>query len=648
MGKLIHKLLWEDGYYPFSMKYNPKKTFEKIELEYSELEVDDTSKSIVTYSYHFNNYFKEICKSLETVLKKSKLNKEQFIDLLIADLNRTEIVISGDTIQVLESQKTIDMNAMSNVYIQKPEFQNISEPVWGIIDAAIDTSILNLNHLKYIKFSMEEDTVIENEIEQVDVIKFLGNVGSFYNSIKHAYDRIIWNHHHIEYIEDVMYLRQNSNHLMLDNVGLTRLSRNISGKYQEIKYNSKAYKDEGKQYHQTRTHQEISKIELKDDKLIIKYKSKKSIFSDSFCSYIAPLLTYYPFYRSKKIKKFDDLTIFDLVNLFSILHDLVNLLPFPNYDDTEVKDLEKFTSFNPKLTQKEIVNHFKKTTKYSENQILIFIDLLTQKGDSHNLYRYPIYENGGFMFFALSIIKRANILYLIDKWLEMGECDLSDRGYEFEDYITNFLMTEDLNEFAKFKKIERSTFSFKNDNSEKFEEEIDLVLLTESTLILAEVKCIVYPLEQKDYYTSYQTIKKAKKQIERKAKFIEDNWDHFKDDLGERNTLKIEKIIIVNFPHYTGHILDGIPVADFYLFLSYFQSGKFHNIKLEKGKEPVYNFIPYYNSVKSFESNFGSFFQRPLPVQDLINRQAIEEYEVSIKGNDPKIIGQRVIYNAKC
>jgi hypothetical protein len=239
------------------------------------------------------------------------------------------------------------------------------------------------------------------------------------------------------------------------------------------------------------------------------------------------------------------------------------------------------------------------------------------------------------------------MLYLIDRWLETGNCDLSDRGYKFEDYITNFLKDKTLNEFAKFDLVDKSNFYFIDSENNRQEEEIDLVLKTESTLILAEVKCITYPLEANDYYNSFQIIKKAKKQIERKAQFIKDNWIHFEDELGKKDEREIKKIIIVNFPHFAGRIIDGIPIADFYLFLSYFRSGELTNVIVEEGKEPIINTIPYYDSIESFEENFETFFLNPIPISEIVSQQEIEEYEVTLNGTEPKTISQRIIYKPK-
>jgi hypothetical protein len=643
--KIIDKILWIEGFYPFSLKYDLKKAIEKHKPELDSLELDSTTQSVFKYSNYFNLYFKDICQALENVLSKSTLKKSTFIDLIISDLNRTEVIITEDTKQRLYSGNSFDSNMSANVYIQKPEFQNKIEPVWGLIDSAIETATLNLNYLNYVKFNENIETT--DELSQVNVIKNISIIGSTFNAIKQAYDKILWRGYEIEEEKSQIKLKQNQDHLMLDNVALTRLIRNVSNTQNELQFGIEEHKEIIKQYHTTRHFQIIDSIEEKNGEFVIKYKAKSKKPTDSFILFTAPIITYYPFFHLEKISAFENLAIFDLVNLFSTLCDFVMVLPIPKYDDTEIKDLIKFKSFNPNVKKSILIDYLKKTTKYSEKQILIFLNLLTQKDKKHNLFLYSVYEEGDYYFFSHSTIKRANMLYLVDKWLEAGNCDLATRGFKFEDYIIDFLKKEKLNKFAKFSIIDQSNFYFFDENHIRYEEEIDLVLKTETSIIIAEIKCTTYPMEPDDFYGSFQTIKKAKNQVARKSKFIEDNWDKFEHLLGEKGKRKIEKIIIVNFPHYAGRIIDEIPIADFYLFLSYFKSGKFSSVKIERGKGITKNEIPYYDSISSFEKNFNHFFQNPIPMQDLISRQIIEEYEVTLNGTEPKTIAERVIYIEK-
>lgn len=641
---IIDKILWIEGFYPFSLKYDLEKTIDAHRIEFEPLKVDPTTFSIFKYSHYFNSYFKEICNALEKALEKSTLNKAEFINLIIGDLNRTDILITEDTNKQLHSGDSYDSNVPANIYIQKSEFQNSTEPVWGLIDSAIETATLNLNYLNYVKFN--NNYVTTDEIAQVDVIKYLTLIGSTFNAIKQSYDKIIWRGEEIKFDYPQIKLVSNQRNLMLDNVALTRLTRNISNTMIELQSDLEQYKEIRKIYHLTRSFQIIKSIE-ENEELKIRYQPKSKNPTNSYISFLAPILTYYPFYHSEKISKFEDLTIIDLVNLFSSLYDFVAVLPMPPYDDTGIKDLTKFKRFNPWIKKSLLLGYFKNTVKYKESQILIFLNLLTKKGNKHDLFLYPIYEEGEFYFFSHATILRANMLYLVDKWLEAGNCDLAKRGFKFEDYIKDYLRAEKLNEFAKFDIVEQSKFSFIDENSVRQEEEIDLVLKTESTIIVAEIKCITYPFEQHDFYTSFQTIKKAKNQVLRKSAFLENNWERFENVLGKKGERKIVNIIVVNFPQFAGRIIDNVPVSDFLLFLSYFVTGKLTNIKMEVNKEPVIKENHYYTSSKTFEDNFESFFKDPIPMQDLISRQKIEEYEVTLEGTDPKTIAERVIYIEK-
>lgn len=643
--KAIDFLLWEEGFYPFSMKYDLEKAKRKLAEQLKESDIDSTTLSILRYSAYFNKYFKSICESLESVIRKSKLSKQQLLELIIADLNRAEIIMTAEQDLALKQGDAFDNNSLANTYITKPEFQNKTESVWGLIDGLIDIAGLNLNYLKYLKYN--ENAVIEDQLSQVDVVKFLGILGSMYTAIKQSYDAVIWKGYEIDSDGSTVRLLPNTNHLMLENAALTRLTTNISNASEEINFYPEKYQEILKFYRETRRFMEIKSVELLSTGLKINYQQRDRKPSRSYINCAAALITYYPFYKSTKLVHLADLTILDLVNLFSILHDLVIILPRPEYNDTGVLDLEKYIRFNPKIRKSKLLIHFKTVTKYSDRQLAAFFNLLTQKGDKHDLYEFAMYEVDDYYFFATSTIARANILYLVDRWLTAANSDLSERGYAFEDYITDFLKKEKLNNYAKFKIIEQKTFSFHNRTGVKEDEEIDLVLKTDSTLIIAEIKCITYPLEPVDHYKAFQVIKKAKSQIDRKENFLHINWKHFETTLGKRDELEIKKIIIVNFPHYSGREIDGTPICDFYLFLSYFKTGKFTRLKLEVGKPMIDNSILYYDSKETFEKNFSSFFLQPIPILDVVSRQELQEYEVTASGTEPRTTSLRVIYNPR-
>jgi hypothetical protein len=644
MKNVIDKLLWEEGFYPFSDKYALKEAVRRTKEKYGSYILDNTADAILKYSPWFNQYHLDVIKQLRKIVKKSKLTKDQFILFILAIVNRGELIVEYDVKeQYINSSSSLDFDRIPNTYITKDEFQNKNESSWGLIDAIIDVGITNLNYSNYLKFPKEE-TPIDKEIDQVTMVRNLTIIGSAFNTIKDAYDKVIWQYGTMEFEEEKnrLILLQEETNLKLKNIGLTRLTRNSMNNYFDMINNVDDYKDYLSFYHKTRRFQILKSIKYVNDEIEIQYTGKGRIYSNEFCHHMASIITYYPFFRTKEIDAFQGLTIQDLVNLFSNLAELADNLPFPDYNDTDIVDFEKFQKFAPRIKLENLIKYYVITTKYKRSQIELFLNLLIQNGKDHNLYLYPLYKMDDYIVFSVPNIKRANKFYLVDKWLEAGGCDLSERGYEFEDYIKKFLTTEKMNEYAKFKLIENSNFSFIEINGEKKEEEIDIVILTNSSLILGEIKCITYPLESKDYYQVFHTLKKAKNQIQRKSKFIKDNWNQFADTFKSTSPLKIETIIVTNFPHFTGTKIDGIPVADFYLFFSYFKTGLFTQLKVIPKEGIIKHEEPYYTDEASFISNFSSFFENPIPIQELMVRQSIEEYEVSIQGTEPSIFSTRV------
>lgn len=164
----------------------------------------------------------------------------------------------------------------------------------------METATLNLNYLNYVKF--KENAVTTDELSQVDVIKNITLVGSTFNAIKQSYDRIIWRGGIIEDENSVVKLKSNQRHLMLDNIALTRLIRNIGAVLMELQTDSVEYKSIRKLYHTTRHFQIIKSIEINGDEFKLQYQAKSKNPTDTYINYIAPILTYYPFFQSEKFQ----------------------------------------------------------------------------------------------------------------------------------------------------------------------------------------------------------------------------------------------------------------------------------------------------------------------------------------------------------
>lgn len=79
---------------------------------------------------------------------------------------------------------------------------------------------------------------------------------------------------------------------------------------------------------------------------------------------------------------------------------------------------------------------------------------------------------------------------------------------------------------------------------------------------------------------------------------------------------KIIKIVLTNFPSYSGYILEDVPIVDYYLIESYIKSGRISSYRYvtENGKITENKLRAeeiFYNNEDEFCNKFESFVLKP-------------------------------------
>lgn len=216
----------------------------------------------------------------------------------------------------------------------------------------------------------------------------------------------------------------------------------------------------------------------------------------------------------------------------------------------------------------------------------------------------------------------------MDYWIEKGGFDLDIRGKYLEKYLQEEFATI-LEKKGYYSYILKRSKLF---NKQKKFEEIDLVIILKSVVLIAEVKCIKFPYDARDKHNSLNRLKQGVKQVKRKKEFIE-KYKHEITEIGNQIDGKtLIPIVITNFPMYSGYIIDGIPIADYYLFESYFRSGKMSDAKLHRGgKEEIVKEFHYYKGEDEMNKKIDNFFHHPYPVEQIKRIYQIVDQKVSLE-----------------
>lgn len=233
---------------------------------------------------------------------------------------------------------------------------------------------------------------------------------------------------------------------------------------------------------------------------------------------------------------------------------------------------------------------------------------------------------------------------MTDFWLESGGYDIDKRGEAFEEHI-KFTLTNELSRKGYYSNaIDDNVIRNK---SGQFEE-IDLILELDKITIIAEVKCIKFPFDPRDYHNTFKRLSEGASQVKRKVNFIKNNIK----DLSKYECLKKEivSVVITNYPLFSGFIIDEIPITDFSLLENYFINGALSKGRMinNRGKleidENNADRIQYYKNEKELSENFKSFVENPVPVSEKLKEVSIKETQISLDAADPKILMDYMIF----
>lgn len=155
----------------------------------------------------------------------------------------------------------------------------------------------------------------------------------------------------------------------------------------------------------------------------------------------------------------------------------------------------------------------------------------------------------------------------------------------------------------------------------KTEEEIDLVFIVGSSIILGEIKCSLFPSEPLEIYRFFRTIDSASKQVKRKADFVEKNITEVlriigREDMIENiDKIKISPIVITNLPYGSGLQINNVPITDQRILSTYIR--RIQDVFVSQSEKDGTNAKQaiFYNSEEEAETNIIPFLKSPLSVR---------------------------------
>jgi hypothetical protein len=636
---IIRKLKRDKCFNPFNNHFNyqivQKEIFEALENTNNSERID-----LLTGLSVFNSYYVNYYNCVRSIIHSIGIKPEELTRHFMSMTNYNYYCSLKNIQSKISNKGKADFSDLLKFKV-KP---NLFEPTDAI--ASLETSVDLLNvifnyiHSKDVHINTSK---VQEEKEFTKNVLEVWRLSNLYYVIKESYNLAIWEGGYIFIDEDNKNLfikYRNENYPIIFKIGILRLHQNTFVFAQNIK--NLVYGDNRvqeillKSFREFRKPKAIKSVELEDG--VIKYKLAKREDKDSFINVLqiySQVNVYYPFLKDVNLPNFTELSLNKLLVLFSELQNLVNKafeLKIENDKINGISDLHKF-SYGIKIN--DLRKYLASKTKFSDKQINEFIKLLEYSTGRDDLWKKPFVKQQNCYLFPLIAIRNPQIIYLIDEWIEAGGLSLDYRGPLFENYIKNAL-TNELNKKNFFFKIpQRKKFSDRNGNKE----EIDLILITKKSVLIAEVKCIKYPMNSRSRHDAINRLQKGAAQVNRKTNYLLANQKAFEEDIGDIENKEIVKAVITNYPTFSGLELEGVPIIDFFLLETYINPGQLvlkamissnTNTKIfSLGKDS--KTIKFYANEDEFSSNLRHYLENPPAVRSLFPQFELKDCQVSLE-----------------
>lgn len=346
-------------------------------------------------------------------------------------------------------------------------------------------------------------------------------------------------------------------------------------------------------------------------------------------------------------------TIRDLLYFLLVIREMAICIKKQFPSNTELKNIENLDSFCPVVSLKSLTDSLINATGFGKKDIDVFLNNLTW-ANSKNLWFHPLVKSPsppGY-FFVMTPILYLHTERVINYWLANFQLPIGNRGAWFEKYIEE-----------KLNLMQNSPTEIKIIGSRKFqifneippEEEIDLLIFLNGSIILGEAKCQFLPETIMHNFNYLDTLTLASEQAKRKARWVKNNIEFIAKSLGvdlQNFSGEVIPIVITEPSIGVGLIIDDVPVLDLLLLRNYFTqpyraSGYLtkEGIKISKSKNQFYNgpdemaskFLEYANNpfflhpyINSLEEKWQVYFEfegKPFKIlQYLMNKDKLEEY----------------------
>ena len=579
---------------------------------------DDISAAVVVP--YFNNVYTGFYQRVKALLDKELFSVDELEEGIISVCNRTYLY--GKQL----ADRQIQQQVTDTGYFYADTYKNVKIPgatgptyLADGLENIVDSLNILFSYLRH-----RPRTLVALELDEEKVVRelyALASLASQAATYKSCYDALMWQNRKTEQRGEQLHLLVVERELEeILQIGKTRMDQAIStasSTAQTLLMNSPRERAYWLNlFRKNRKPRHLGSVSVVEGYVV---PTTHRGFSDAHLVFDftihAAIRTYYEYAEQLELPTAGGLKIQDVAILYAELMELIYALEDLSWD---WDSLAAFTyddlyAIPLRLKEADLKQLLHLKTRYSTGHINAFVKLLTHEGDGRiDFWSKPFVKRHDDLLFAILPITGSHVLYLVDEWLRAGGFSLDARGPLFEKYLRRQVLRDAL-ERGFFCQDHSGTITLPNG---KFEE-IDLLIEFRHCVLIAEVKCIGYPLEARDKHNAHKRITQAANQLNRKANFIEANPQALAAGPAGKPLIRA---VLTNYPLFSGLVVAGVPVADATFLHHYLADGNsrqgFTSMDAQGNRDYLKSkAVRYYEDELTFSQNLSHYLGHPVFVE---------------------------------
>ncbi len=279
--------------------------------------------------------------------------------------------------------------------------------------------------------------------------------------------------------------------------------------------------------------------------------------------------------------------------------------------------------YAPVLQISALADSISSVTSATHSQAMSIVEFLTFRGKTgQEIWAQPLVPVGVSTVapvFGAAVVP--NLRRLIDVWLRQLDFDLSLRGPAFEAHLRSSVQQAITNSSILSARAWclRDDYTFKPSEGRK--EQIDLLLVIGSTVVVAEAKCILEPTEAKSIAMHRRTVQGAAEQARRKSQALLDHRSEFVADMRKRGfdleaNFEVVPLVVVSTTTHVGVSADGVPVVDEYIIDRYL-NGELDDVAIFGTELAIQKTLKtvFFSTAEEAQERAAEYFKAPPQLQ---------------------------------